>query len=221
MSYICGFDLSDDDDDEQNRAPPPSFPRSKPAAQSSHAARKRSPATTKSSPATSFAPAKRVTPARKAKQLQPAMETEEEAGEVEPGEKSVYSVFQKRVGGSPKAGESAPKRSAPKRPRIDADDRQMILDAGQKAFGPVTCSVCSMFYNPDHGADVERHERTHADYLRRFKAEAKPSSSRTPKSPFAKQMDYKVAKLPATAFLRWSKAHVLVVSSLSSAGCAY
>uniref|UniRef100_H2YK49 N-acetyltransferase domain-containing protein n=1 Tax=Ciona savignyi TaxID=51511 RepID=H2YK49_CIOSA len=42
---------------------------------------------------------------------------------------------------------------------------QMIIDAGQKKFGPIQCETCGMVYSVDHPHDQEQHQIHHASFL--------------------------------------------------------
>ncbi|KAM7540506.1 hypothetical protein Aperf_G00000032192 [Anoplocephala perfoliata] len=42
---------------------------------------------------------------------------------------------------------------------------QMILDFGQKNFGPTKCRECSMIYVTGDGEDLKSHQRYHAEFL--------------------------------------------------------
>lgn len=42
---------------------------------------------------------------------------------------------------------------------------QMILDFGQKNFGPIKCLECSMIYVAGDAEDLKSHQRYHADFL--------------------------------------------------------
>src|SRR5262249_3483064 len=53
--------------------------------------------------------------------------------------------------------------SSPSLSKMDCDDSQMILDCGQKRFGPELCPTCGMFYTPTNAQDVMVHERYHRE----------------------------------------------------------
>ena len=41
------------------------------------------------------------------------------------------------------------------------EDDQMIIDAGQKIFGPKTCAVCNTVYHPGNKEDEDAHKIKH------------------------------------------------------------
>lgn len=43
--------------------------------------------------------------------------------------------------------------------------RQMVLDFGQKNFGPIKCKECSMVYVAADGDDIKSHQKFHAEFL--------------------------------------------------------
>ncbi|VDO09069.1 unnamed protein product [Rodentolepis nana] len=43
--------------------------------------------------------------------------------------------------------------------------KQMVLDFGQKNFGPIKCKVCSMVYVASDAEDLKSHQRFHSDFL--------------------------------------------------------
>ncbi|XP_062506239.1 N-acetyltransferase ESCO2-like [Corticium candelabrum] len=57
-----------------------------------------------------------------------------------------------------------PKADDKKRSQTKRKLEQMILDVGQREFGPVMCKMCGMLYSPRNAADAEQH----AVFHRRF-----------------------------------------------------
>ena len=41
------------------------------------------------------------------------------------------------------------------------EEDQMIIDAGQKLFGPKTCAVCNTVYHPGNKEDEDAHKIKH------------------------------------------------------------
>lgn len=48
-----------------------------------------------------------------------------------------------------------------KLPIFSYDENQLILDAGQKQFGPQRCETCHMVYDPTFGPDAKAHSFYH------------------------------------------------------------
>jgi hypothetical protein len=70
------------------------------------------------------------------------------------------SLLNKRLGKSKRAMKPMDKKKRATKRRLE----QMILDVGQKGFGPVTCKVCGMLYTPQSADDAERHVIYHKKF---------------------------------------------------------
>ncbi|XP_034554852.1 N-acetyltransferase ESCO2 [Notolabrus celidotus] len=56
-----------------------------------------------------------------------------------------------------------------RRRREKQDDDQLIIDAGQKQFGAITCSSCGMVYSADNPEDNFQHTQFHQRFLESIK----------------------------------------------------
>nr|XP_029482725.1 titin homolog isoform X3 [Oncorhynchus nerka] len=72
-------------------------------------------------------------------------------------------VVQSAGNSSPLSGESLQKEIK-KLKENDKDGNQAIIDAGQKHFGPVTCSVCGMLYSAANPEDESQHLLFHNQF---------------------------------------------------------
>ncbi|XP_031584656.1 N-acetyltransferase ESCO2 isoform X1 [Oreochromis aureus] len=60
---------------------------------------------------------------------------------------------------------SAAKERSIRRKKEKQDDDQLIIDAGQKQFGAMTCSSCGMVYSADNPEDNFQHTQFHQRFL--------------------------------------------------------
>ncbi|XP_061756914.1 N-acetyltransferase ESCO2 isoform X2 [Nerophis ophidion] len=52
-------------------------------------------------------------------------------------------------------------KERPRRRKEKQDDDQLVIDAGQKQFGAITCSSCGMVYSADNPEDSFQHDQFH------------------------------------------------------------
>ncbi|KAM6915055.1 N-acetyltransferase ESCO2 [Xenentodon cancila] len=64
---------------------------------------------------------------------------------------------------------AATKERSLRRKKEKQDSDQLIIDAGQKQFGPVTCSSCGMVYSADNPEDNFQHTQFHQRFLNSIK----------------------------------------------------
>ncbi|TDH00668.1 hypothetical protein EPR50_G00190700 [Perca flavescens] len=64
---------------------------------------------------------------------------------------------------------SAVKERPVRRRKEKQDDDQLIIDAGQKQFGAMTCSSCGMVYSADNPEDHFQHNQFHQRFLESIK----------------------------------------------------
>ncbi|XP_038828873.1 titin homolog [Salvelinus namaycush] len=76
---------------------------------------------------------------------------------------SDFGVVQSAGNGSPLSDERLQKEIK-KLKETDKDGNQAIIDAGQKHFGPVTCSVCGMLYSAANPEDESQHLLFHNQF---------------------------------------------------------
>uniref|UniRef100_A0A8D2ZQL8 Establishment of sister chromatid cohesion N-acetyltransferase 2 n=1 Tax=Scophthalmus maximus TaxID=52904 RepID=A0A8D2ZQL8_SCOMX len=60
---------------------------------------------------------------------------------------------------------SAAKERSTRRRKEKQDDDQLIIDAGQKQFGAITCSSCGMVYSADNPEDHFQHTQFHQRFI--------------------------------------------------------
>uniref|UniRef100_A0A915K129 N-acetyltransferase ESCO zinc-finger domain-containing protein n=1 Tax=Romanomermis culicivorax TaxID=13658 RepID=A0A915K129_ROMCU len=81
----------------------------------------------------------------------------------------------------PKTSTSNNVRQRSKRSKLDDDENQLILDAGQKKFGPQYCSVCDMIYDPTFRPDVRAHDHHHKFFLKKMLSDDEDMNQRSHK----------------------------------------
>ncbi|XP_037085114.1 N-acetyltransferase ESCO2-like [Pollicipes pollicipes] len=108
-------------------------------------------------------------------------ENEAPAGRKKDTQPRFYSIFYRKAGGqvetrgevSPAQGTGPPARPASKSTRASAlagrqtgdGLEQLVIDAGQRQFGVITCSTCAVVYTIGDPEDEALHARHHTGYL--------------------------------------------------------
>ncbi|KAG7267054.1 hypothetical protein CRUP_026297 [Coryphaenoides rupestris] len=98
-----------------------------------------------------------------------ASQPEEQAEAAKPAEKTPSQPSEHRVGkaesNTTPLSEASLQKEVKKLKEADKDGTQTIIDAGQKHFGAVACSVCGMLYSAANPEDETQHILFHNQFI--------------------------------------------------------